>query len=79
MVIGIGTVTSSRGRSGDRNLLFGGRRESLKTGSISRLQASYQQLDGESDKEKQPPFAVLGEQYPIRKRYVNLALAYGQT
>src|SRR5215831_18553682 len=36
----------------DRNLLFGSRRESLKPGSISRLRASCQQLDSESDKEK---------------------------
>ncbi len=34
----------------DRNLLFGARRELLKTGSISRLRASYQQLESESDK-----------------------------
>ena len=54
---------------------MGARRELLKTGSISRLRASYQQLDSESDKEKQPPFATLGKEYPIRKRYVNLALA----
>jgi hypothetical protein len=38
----------------DRNLLFGSRRESLKPGSISRLRVSCQQLDSESDKEKQP-------------------------
>jgi len=71
-------VTYQPGK-GDRNLLFGVRRELLKTGSISRLRASYQHLDSESDKEKQPPFATLGKEYPIRKRYVNLALAYGQT
>ena len=39
---------------------------------MSRLRASYQQLDSESDKEKQPPFAVLGEHYPISCSYINL-------
>jgi len=56
----------------DRNLLFGSRRESLKPGSISRLRASYQQLDSESEKQKQAPFAILGGAYPIRWSYVNL-------
>jgi hypothetical protein len=46
----------------------------MKPGSISRLRASCQQLDSESDKEKQPPFVTLAGDYPIRKRYVNLAL-----
>jgi hypothetical protein len=50
----------------DRNLPFGSRRESLKPGSISRLRASCQQLDSESDKEKQPPFVTLAGDYPIR-------------
>jgi hypothetical protein len=43
------------------------------------LRASYQQLDSESDKEKHSPFAILGKEYSIEKRYVNLALAYGKT
>jgi anti-anti-sigma factor len=30
-------------------------------------------------KEKQPPFAILGEGHPITNRYVTSALAYGQT
>jgi anti-anti-sigma factor len=30
-------------------------------------------------KEKQPPFAILGEGHPIANRYVTSALAYGQT
>jgi hypothetical protein len=36
----------------DRNLLFGSRREQQNPGSISRLRASRQQLDSESDKRK---------------------------
>ena len=40
-------------------MLLGARRELLKSGPINRLRASYQQLDSESDKEKQPPFAIL--------------------
>ena len=31
----------------------------MKPGSVSRLRASYQQFDSESDKEKQPSFAIL--------------------
>jgi hypothetical protein len=46
--------------SNDRNLLFESRRESLKPGSISRLQASCQQLDSESDKEKAASIRHLG-------------------
>ena len=46
--------------SNDRNLLFGSRRESLKPGSISRLRASCQQLDSESDKEKAASIRHLG-------------------
>jgi hypothetical protein len=44
-----------------------------------RLRASNRQLDSESDKEKQPPFATLGEEHPITNRYLTLALAHGQT
>ena len=57
----------------DRNLFFGSRRESLKPGSISRLRVSCQQLDSESDKEKQPPFVSLARDYPIRWSYVNFS------
>src|SRR5215510_13764482 len=57
----------------DRNLLFGSRRESLKPGSISRLRASCQQLDSESDEEKQPPFITLAGDYPIRWSYDNFS------
>src|SRR5215510_6936339 len=57
----------------DRNLLFGSRRESLKPASISRLRASCQQLDSESDKEKQPPFVTLAGDYPIRWSCVNFS------
>jgi hypothetical protein len=44
-----------------------------------RLRASNRQLDSASDKEKQPPFAILGEGHPITNRYVTSAMAYGQT
>ena len=44
-----------------------------------RLRASNRQLDSESDKEKQLPFAILDEGHLITNRYVTLALAYGQT
>jgi hypothetical protein len=47
----LGQVAAAEGMANDRNLLFGSRRESLKPGSISRLRASCQQLDSESDKE----------------------------
>ena len=44
-----------------------------------RLRASNRQLDSESDKEKQPPFAILGEGHPITNRCITFAWAYGQT
>ncbi len=37
----------------------------MKTGSVIRSRTSYQQLDNESDKEKQPLFAILGRPYTI--------------
>ena len=61
----------------DRNLRFGSRRESLKPGSISRLRASCQQPDSESDKEKQPPVVTLAGDYPINWFYVNLSQSTG--
>jgi hypothetical protein len=35
------------------------------------LRASCQQLDSESDKEKQPPFVTMAGDYSIRWSYVN--------
>jgi threonine dehydrogenase-like Zn-dependent dehydrogenase len=43
-----------------------------------RFQATYQQLDSESDKEKQRPFVNLRVPYPIRWSYTTLIGLSGQ-